>query len=605
LDTNEIVKKLLEAKEVYYNKVPIMTDQQFDDLEDQLRELDPNNNYFKIVGTTEVKNKKIKHNIPMLSCQKAKTIEEVQKWLNKILDHKEELIIEPKIDGLSCTIFYKNGHIDYISTRGDGKIGQDISHISKYIDIPNTIDILRDIEIRGELYLPKDTKFPNSNNKPLRNLAVGLINRKDNREDLKYIKFIAYQIINSSNHKESEDISQLKDWWFESIASKMVYSIEDIEYYFKKYKDSFRGFWNFETDGLVLIVNNKDLHLSIDSKWIVEHHHHWNIALKPESESQSTILLDIEWNVSRNGNIIPVAKIQPINIGGSIIKRVTLNNYKNVKSLNLGWNDLIEISRSNDVIPFFQRVINHISPDKIDISICPSCNSKLIYEGVHIRCPNSNCEEQKIQKIIYWVQQCEMENLSGETVRTLFNYGVIQYIQDLYCIDRKYLEGIPGIGQIKADNIIKQIEKSKTMTVIQFINRLGIILVGEKAVKKMGIKTIQDLWDFKDDTSVVGQNLIAYTVQHKQFIEDLLQYLNIIEEKGDNNMDKIKICMTGTGPKGRKELIKDIESKGYIFVDSITKETNILLCEDKNSGSSKLEKAKKLGIKIIEYKEFF
>jgi DNA ligase (NAD+) len=609
MKTNEIVEKLIEAKKFYYEGNSIMSDSEFDTLEDMLKNIDPENTYFDIVGTNEIKGNKIKHSIPMLSMNKAKTVEDVQSWLEKILGKRVSLVIEPKIDGLSCSIKYVNGNLLYITTRGDGKIGQDITHIKDYINIPKQISSKENIEVRGELYLPKESIFPNPEEKPLRNLAVGLINRKENREDLKYINFVAYQIIGKNDLKtEVSKLKYLINEKFDVVKYKEIISIKELSNYYENYLETYRNDWSYETDGLIITVNENDLHEEIDSKYVVNHHHHYNIALKPPSESKKTTIKSIEWNLSRNGSLIPVIILEPVVIGVTKISRVTANNYENVKNLNLKKVDTLLIQRANDVIPFIEEVVKQ-SNEIFEVPVsCPSCFGDLELEGVHLKCKNKQCKEVILQKIIYWVKQSEMDQISDSTIRTLFEKGFIHSINDLYLIgeiNTDILKEIEGMGDKKVTNLIEQIEKSKKMNIHRFITKLGIELVGEKALKKLKINSMIDFWKFNDTTYKIGQNIIAYKKENKDFIKELESILIIEDIKQSIVNSKGKVCMTGSGPKGRKDLIKDIEEKGYEFIDSINKETNILLCDDINGSSSKIKKAKSLGIKILTYNEFF
>jgi len=597
------VTKLIEAKEAYYNNEPIMTDEDFDYLEYTLRQMDPDNNYFNLVGVAPIGDK-IKHQYPMLSMAKAKSVSDVEVWLKKILDERVHLIIEPKIDGLSASCIYENGKLQYIVTRGDGVEGRNISQIKDYIDIPKTISVTDRIEIRGELFIPQNSDFPNPEGKPLRNLAVGLVNRKDTGlEDLKYLKFVAYQVFGSDKETEMEKLLFIKDNNFNIVESFVAKSIEDIQTYFNDYKEHYRTVWEYETDGLIIIVNDCKLHEEINAKYTVSHHNHYAIALKPESESMWTIVNDITWQVSKSGSVIPVVNIDPVTIGGAVIRNVTANNYENVKKLKINIGDKIHVARSNDVIPYLIETIPSFDQSNLIPKLCPSCDNHLIEKGVHIVCDNPKCEEKNIQLITSWVKSCDMDQVSESTVRALYNNQYIKYIQDLYVLKAKHIS-LDGFGDKKITNLLAQIEKSRTMNIQQFIARLSINLVGEKAVKKLGINTIDDFFNFNDRQSVVGQNIIDYRKENEKQIENLIQYLHI-EDIVSKSATKGKVCMTGSGPRGRKELIKEIEDKGYEFTDSINKETSILLCEDVNGSSSKLEKAKKLGIQLMNYSEFF
>lgn len=267
---------------------------------------------------------------------------------------------------------------------------------------------------------------------------------------------------------------------------------------------------------------------------------------------------------------------------------------------------------SKKLVYCIEKVISFHN-DNIELpKICPSCKSDLIFEGVHIKCNNNNCFEKNIQQIIYWVKECKMEGIAETTIRTLFEKKFIINIIDLYLLNNKFslIKDLEGFGEKKINNLKEQIEKSKSMSVIKFLSRLGINLVGEKAIKKLNINTLEDFWNFNDTTYVIGQNLISYRNNNEIFIKDLIKNLNIIEVNYNiinkvNKENKGNISMTGKGPLGRKELIKIIEEKGYNFIDSISKDINTLICDNIHSNSSKLIKAKKLNIVLKTYDEFF
>lgn len=601
----ELTDLLIKAKDAYYNGTPIMSDSEFDKLEEDLKNIDPNNKYFEIVGAPSTGKAKIKHRTPMLSLDKAKTVEDVVKYWNKITEKRIDWIAEPKIDGLSATIVYVNGELTYVATRGDGKVGQDITYAAKYINsIPKQIGHDGIIEVRGELFLPKNTQFPNPDNKPLRNLASGLINRKSDREDIKYVEFMAYNVIGPVLEYETDKINYLQKLEFNIPDTVHIFSKSGLTSLYEIYLDKLRDKWLYETDGLVIIVDDNKLHEEIDSRYVVSHHHHYAIALKPPSIGKHTTFRDIEWNISRLGNVVPTAIFDSIVIGGSTVTRATLNNAKNVKELKLQKGDWVYIEKANDVIPFFSenKIENKETDPKLIPENCPSCNSELEQDGVHLVCKNLDCKEQKIQKIIYWITKSS-DQISDGIVRQLYEARFIEEIEDLYFLKKEDIKNLDKQGERSAEIIIEAINKSRDMTIEQFITNLGILQVGEKAVKKMGIKTFQDFIDFNDETYVIGQNLIKFRDANIEMISRLFGIVKILSPKITNT--KGLVCMTGTGPKSRKELITEIQDKGYEFTNSITKDVNILICDDISSSSSKIQKARKAGITLITYSEFF
>ncbi len=610
MNIDSLVKKLLEAKDAYYNDQPIMSDSEFDMLEDELKDTDPDNMYFSIVGTSVKGSNKIKHEIPMLSCGKAKTYEEVLSWLKKINCEEDALCVEPKIDGLSATIKYVNGKLSYISTRGDGEIGQDITYLKDYLNIPKTLPMNNVIEIRGEIYLPKDTKF-NLDNKPLRNVAVGLVNRKSNREDCKYLRFTAYQVLGIVFDSVSLSLEWLKKY-FDTVDYIMAYN-SNLQTTYDLYTNQLRNEWKFETDGLVVFIDRTDKHEKIDSQYTISHHHFYNIAWKPEAEGAETTLLGIDWDVSKNGNIIPVANFEPIILGSRVVQNATLNNFENVEKLNLHIGDKLFIILANEVIPFVQNV-THVSEDSTNLipKICPSCGATLVRHGVHIRCNNKDCPIKNIKLITDYCSDCEMDGVSQQTIAILYNLNFIFSVVDLYSLHERKdkLLLIDGFGESKVNNLLKQIEKSKNQNIVQFISRLGIESLGEKGVMKLGIKTVNDFINFvrfngSGGTSVNGKNLINFLKANEYFILTMISIIKPTDLKEGTDTLGEKVCMTGKGPLGRKELIEIIEQKGFTYTDTVNKETNILICEDPTSNSSKLQKASKLGVKLISYEDFF
>jgi DNA ligase (NAD+) len=613
MKSDEIVKLLNEARDAYYNSdTPVMTDAEFDELEEKLRAVDPENKYFSYVGSESSSSDKIKHRIPMLSMGKAKTMGDVITWIKRLgLKDGERFIIEPKIDGLSATCRYKDGMLMYVATRGDGEYGQDITHIAEYVeDIPSAVSFtMDDIEVRGELYLPRGTGF-DTGGRPLRNNCVGLINRKENRGDLKYVRFAVYQITGIDlNTSESSRIDLLGKNGFNAVAYSLATNAGEIESFYSSYMRNLRSEWEYETDGLIVSVDDRKLFEEIDSRWILDHHHHYAIALKPPAEFRETVLNDVAWQVSRQGNLVPVALFEPVIIGGAKLGRATLNNFENVRKLKIEKGDTLIVQRANDVIPFVYGNKSSAGRDSFSGEIiakeCPSCGSHPVPSGVHLKCVNPECREQIIQRIIYWVKNCSIENVAEASIRKLFDLGRIKRIKDLYELTAKDFEGIEGFAEKKIMNFITEVRASKKMTPAELISRLGIPLVQKKSLVKMGIYTIRGFLDFNDDTYVIGKNIIEWKSDESNLglLNELLEVLDLVDEQKKESSGKV--CMTGKGPGKRNDLIKIIEESGYEYSPSVTKDLAILICDDVSGKSSKLDNARKNGIKLMNYEEFF
>lgn len=608
----ELIAQLKEAKKSYYGSGDSsLTDQEFDALEEELRQLVPDHLYFQTVGA-RVQAEKIIHKVPMLSADKCKNLAELQKWLNRLaLPPETEFLIEPKIDGLSATCVYEQGKLMYVATRGDGKVGQDVRHIVRYIkSIPKTLPQPLSIEVRGELYLPQDTAF-DTKGKPLRNNCVGLINRKEEQEDLQYVHFTAYQVLGDGHSQESQAVSSLKHLGFDIVPLKVVQTFEDIEDYYLHYLEELRYAWSYETDGLIIIVNDRSLHAQLDARWVVDHHHHYLIAFKPPANSKETQLKSVEWQISRQGNLIPVAIFEPIELGGATLERATLHNADNVRKLSLAIGDTLLIERANDVIPYVKTNLSHHEKRTLGASLIPtvcwSCGSSLEPLGVHIHCPQRLCPERQIEKVLYWVNCCQMENIAAATVRQMFEKKLLQNVVDLYHISEQDLSTLEGFAEKKIQNFLREIEKSRTMSIIEFVGRLGIPLVQEKALLKLGIYSLDDFWNFQDEKYVIGRNLVTWREDpdNRALVEELIKALHISNVQPVIKNEQQFICCTGSAAMSRTDLAHLLATMGYVMSETVTKQTHLLLCESLDSGSSKLAKAKKLGIPVQTYQAFF
>ena len=612
-----IVSELLDAKEKYYLDTPIMSDEEFDKLEDRLRVLDPYNKYFSIVGTNVKGSANIKHTIPMLSCGKAKTVEELQDWMNKI-GFTSNYVVMPKVDGLSCSIKYTNGKLSYISTRGNGIEGQEITWLKDFLNIPQSINPSKDWqEVRGEIYLPKNTTLE-TNGKPLRNIASGLVNRKDDKTNCEHLKFVAYQYYDS----EESDCALVEDLYFLELLGFQVVeyrSDEDnttLSMVRELYLTNWREKWLYETDGLVFQYGDKSQYKKIDSKYTIEHHNWFRWALKPPSIGGETTLLGIEWTTSKHGWVNPVSILEPIKIGDRLVSRATLDNYGNVLDLKLHKGDIVFVTVRNDVIPHLEYIVKNNGGERVTIEACPSCGSALKVVSktednkpvLYLKCENKDCPSQIIKTITDYCVRCEMDSVAESTIEKLYYEAGIHSVLDLYFLKNKRdtLLKIEGFGESKVDNLLAQIEKSKKQTHLQLISNLGIEGVHEKGLTKLGIDCLEKLYTFHDTSSVNGQRVVDFVANNKAFITAMFNTVKPeYKETKVNTEFKGKVCMTGSGPDKRQILEAKLFQLGYESVDTVTKDTSILVVDDLSSTSSKMLKAQKLGVEIMLYEEFF
>jgi len=640
-DANALAARLLRARKAYYNSdSPLMSDDEFDALEEELRRLAPEHTYFSEVGFFPAGSDKIEHTVPMLSMGKAKDIESVKKWLTRLnLDSQTAIVVQPKVDGLSASLRYESGVLQYVSSRGDGVRGQNISHIARFIeDIPDRVSFTGEtIEIRGELHLLKNTEF-DTGGKSLRNNCVGLINRKDGYEDLRFVRFLAYQVLLCRGATSEGTGESDGRWWSESgkidilaengfrtfdkwllrfsntgtaATGELDQLICRIEEIYKTYISELRDAWNFETDGLVIAVDDNRIHDEIDQRWVVDNHHHYTIAFKPPSKTARTILRDVLWQVSRHGNLTPVAVFDPVEMVGATVERASLHNAQNVRKLKLALGDMILVERANDVIPYVRDNLGAVVKDddfrdrRIWPQRCRSCDSVLIERGVNIACSNANCRERVLQSILYWIRQAGIEGIALKTLEILYDAGKLRGIPSLYTLEYSDLEDLEGFAEKKIENFLSQMESSKKLSSIELIARLGIPSIQKKTLKQMGISTLDDFFDFSDSSHVAGRKIVEWKDRPGN-LEFLRELLNVLEIQDDKMVDERlgTICLTGKAPMPRQRLIEALGRLGWIVADMVTKKTTRVISDDINGRSTKLKKARELGIEILSYDDF-
>jgi len=602
----QFIEKLSKASYSYYNTIhPELSDSQFDDLYDEFQLQYPESKYLAVVGAP-VTSKKIKHKNKMISMGKAKTYEEMFAWEKKLssitYDHK--YAITYKLDGLSGKLIYVDGVITKLCTRGDGSIGQDISHLIPYMNIPKTLeDVASYFEVDGEIILPKDNGVYNLN---LRNVAAGIVGRESDLSEAPLLNFVAYYIPNPIEDTVVDVYTKLSTLGFNTTGVILAKDLREVEEFFESYEKDYRTALNYETDGLVIWVNDIGLHEDIDSLWVVGHHHHYNIAWKPAAEETTTTLSNIEWNLSAQGRLIPTAIFEPITLGGSTIERATLNNLHNVVDLNLVVGDRIVVSKRNDIIPCVEENVDYNELRATEIpSFCPECGSSLQTESVHLVCQNTLCPGRSLERIIKFVEELNPDGLGKGIITKLVEENVIKSIPDLLNIKPYHMQGLEGFKKAKIDNVMVAVGEMSHMTVPQLFNALTIPLVGFKAIDKLSIKTIADFLSVTEDGSAIARNIVYWKGDDRniELLNDILKVVTL-EETADVGA-KGFVVLTGKAHKGRKVLEEELKTKGYVMGKSVTKDTLFVVTDDVNGTSSKLVKARKLGTTITTYQEFF
>ena len=631
----ELVKQLNEYRDVYYNEARSdVSDAEYDRLFDELSELENEtgvvytNSPTQTVGY-EVKSEleKVEHSHPMLSLDKTKSVDDLVKFAGD-----KDCILSLKMDGLTCLLTYENGELVQGETRGDGEIGELITHNAKVFEnIPLSIDYKGHFEIEGEAiityddfnkinkFLPEDKKYKNP-----RNLASGSVRQLDSKiAAQRHIKFIAWKV--PTDIASSSFINRLQyavELGFDTVpllpirgncnAEFINIVVEQLR---KRAKEK-----SFPIDGLVATYNDITYGESLGT---TGHHPKHSIAFKFAEDSAETVLREIEWSMGKTGSLTPVAIFDSVDLAGTSVSRASLHNISIMKELNISIGSTVTVVKKNEIIP----QIIYCDANAVDVDIpttCPVCSgeTQIVKENDSevLMCTNPHCKGKLLGRVSHFVSKKGMDisGLSEETIKKLIELGWIAEITDIYNLDQYYdrLSTMSGFGKKSVDKLRKSIENSKTVRLDKFIASLSIPGIGTSQSKEL-VKAF-GAWDKFRDASVgcynftqldgfgdVLNNNIHSWFEDMSNIADYLASLMTFESednsKTNNSLNGKSFVVTGKVYKfkNRDEVKEAIEKFGGKVTGSVTKSTFALINNDIESNSSKNKKAKELGVQII------
>jgi len=611
----ELETLLRKASEAYYvSDAPIMPDSEFDVKKLELQSLDPDNEFIAEVGASISSSQlsKVKHIIPMGSINNVMSPKEYDSWLKNKLSPDAIVAVQWKYDGLSIELVYRKGKFVQAITRGDGEIGEDITHTIKNAKgFPRNLEKKIDMSVRCESMLPLSVwKEMNGYSNP-RNAASGISRRSDGRQS-EHLLLVAFGAINGQHwNTEADRIAWLEKQGF-IVATTKIMKGSDVHSYAAS-MEATRDNLDFLVDGLVIKIND-----IATQKKLGEHkgRPYWARAWKFKAVAAHTKLLDVEWSIGTQHTITPVAIIKPVHVAGVTVSRVTLHNLDEIERLGIRIGDEIEIIRSGDVIPKVVRVIKGNKGAKIHTDKCPACKAKTIREGPLLKCSRDSCIGVQKERIKAWIKKRKIMYLGEATIDTLFTKKVIIRIRDLYTVTKKDMVNA-GMGARISEKILDEIEKSRDVTVEDFIGSFSLDLLGRSQAKnliELGVDTVDKFFDIdEDDLSKLpgfGKTKAKriYLALHnaKTEIEKILPQMRVEAKKmTSDNSNSLLICLTGTMSRPRKEIKAEIVSHGHDVADSVTKGVTHLCQSDPSSQSSKTKKADKLGIPIISEQELY
>lgn len=651
---NELIEKINKASYEYYvNDNPTITDQEYDDyynellrLEEKYPELKRNDSpTLRVGGQVVDKFEKVTHETPMLSFDDIFNEDEVVTFDERIRKTcpNATYTLEPKMDGLSGSLLYKNGILVRAATRGDGLIGENITHNVKTIkSVPLKLNKDIDIEVRGEIYMSKKS-FEKCNEERKqrgenlfanpRNAAAGSVRQLDSSiAARRNLDFMAYFLPNPDKYgikTQDESLAFLKELGFKTNykLNGIANNVSDIISYIDNLSIK-RESLPFEIDGVVLKVNSLDDEAKLG---FTERVPRWGIAYKFPAQEVLTTLKEIKFTVGRTGKITPNAIFDPVHVAGSIVSKATLHNedYCILKDVRVG--DVISIRKAGDVIPEVvevkkERRKGNEEPFKMTEE-CPICGSKLVKnkdDEANYYCVNPHCDAKRIESLIHFASRDAMniEGFGDEIIEDFYNLGYLKHVDDFYRLEcyKEELMELEGFGEKSINNLLDSAENSKSNSLEKLLFALGIRYVGAKTGKLLALNfknidnlinaSYEDLINIKDIGNSIANSLYDYFRKEEniELINKLkalglnMNYLGkeVIESDLFNGKTFV---LTGTLSKySRDEAKEKIELYGGKVTSSVTSKTDVVIVGD--APGSKYDKAKSLNITIWNEEEF-
>ena len=625
---NELVSLIKKYQTSYYNGEGEISDAEFDALWDELKNLDPENEILKKIGTDSGNFAKLRHVMPMGSQEKAANPEQFLGWASKHV--YDEYFVEFKLDGASLELQYEHGKLVHAVTRGDGTIGDDITVNAKKMNgvaaalfdlAGNLIDYSGGI--RGEVIMTHDVhkeKFSDKAN--CRNAANGLMKRKDG-EGCEYLKLIVYDAFSPSGNQpfndEESKVNWLKSCGFNTVPLKICKSPQEVIEYRSHVMD-IRNQLEYDIDGLV--IKERQINFQDASRARPDR----QIAFKFSLEEAVTILRSVDWSVN-GGTYTPVAIFDEVELNGTKVQRASLANPDTMKALGVKIGCKVVVVKRGEIIPKIESVIHEdalcespvVFPDK-----CECCGSKLIDNGSRLYCPNKKCSKRILHQLLKWVQVADIRDLGETLVTQLFEKGKVQSISDLYKLSAEDLtpfflneESLAAEKKsLGAEKVAASIQNHRKMSLAVFVAGFDIEGIGETTVEKLvaaGFNTLNALLNMtvEQASAVYGFAEILAKTAVDGLNENALEmrylaenFVEIVQDSAGKLVGK-SFCFTGElHSMKRNDAEALVKANGGTCKSSVTKDLSYLVTNDVSSGSSKNQKAVKFGIPVINEEKF-
>jgi len=641
----EKLRELIRKYDYYYYVLnnPLVSDAEYDELKRRLIELErkypelitPDSPTQRVGAPPRKEFPNVQHSIPMLSLEDARNEEEIREIYERIIKlvgRNVEFCIEPKFDGTSLELIYENGVLVRAVTRGDGYVGEDVTPNARTIrTVPLRLFEDVSIEIRGEVVISKENfrklneELINKGEKPFanpRNAAAGSLMQLDSRITAQRpLDFIVWGFGKSGIKfaKQSEFLKKAEELGFKVPKPKVVKTLEEIIETYREWEKE-RDRYIYELDGMVVKVNEIELWEKLG---YTARAPRWAFAAKFKPREKTTKILGVVWQVGRTGIITPVAELQAVEIGGATVSRATLHNVEILKKLGVKIGDTVVVSRAGDVIPQIIKPIEELrTGQEREIEIpnkCPVCGGEVATEGPFLKCLNLSCPAKLSASIKHLARReaFDIEGLGEKTSKLLVERGLVKDIADVFNLRKEDLKRLPGFSDVSAEQLVLAIERAKKIKLDRFIHALGIPGVGEATARLLAekFKTLSALMNASKFELMrirgIGPETADAIVKffsderNRNSIKKMLEYGVEVywgEEKKGPLSGKVFVFTGELDCCPRSKAKEMVEELGGQTADTVSKRVHYLVV-GKNPGS-KLQKAQKLGIKIISEEEF-